>query len=272
MAPSLISHSRKESWREELGRIESPRSIPRAKSTANANKLATVAIDFGTTFSAIAYACFLDHELYHRDDLILAPVNVKAQQKYLDGNGNAFKKRDEVPSVLAYDPKTGQAYFGLEVETALEQGKIQERDKLELLKLLIARRSLIADETRTSLNQKINRVRRRDPCTGRLGKFGPSIVELISDCLRALWRNALWNLGQIHTDDAVNSWEIRLILCIPAIWEIREESVMRHAARLAGIPNPEFVSEPEGAAGLYFAEEPDPIDESFSVQSHFLAV
>jgi hypothetical protein len=233
--------------------------------------IATVSIDFGTTFSSIAYACNLDPELYEREDLNLAPSRVQAQQRY--PYSNCHRRIREIPSVLAYDPKTGQAYFGLEVQTALEQQRIQESDKLELLKLLIARPSLVARETRNHLKRKIRQTRRLDPDTSERAEVSPTIVELISDCIRSLWQNALWNLvGRTYAEGEIKSWDIRLILCVPAVWEARETSIMREAAQLAGIPNPEFISEGDAAAALYFGETQDQIDASSFTLSNSFAV
>lgn len=264
MAPSLSTQRAKEPWRKELAKITLPPSGPRRKSRTK--QLAIISIDFGTTFSTVAHACGLDPELYDRDDLILAPSLVEGQHQFQDGN--TWKKREEVPSVLAYDSETGQAYFGLEVQAALERHKIQQIDVLDHLKLIIARRSLVSTPTQSylsELDRKIHRVRRRDPITGLRATCRPSIEELISDCLRSLWQNAIWNLTKIHTQDSVKSWDIRLILCIPAIWEVNEENIMKKAAELGGLPTPVFVFEPEGAGHLYFAETRELMDVSYLI-------
>ena len=117
MTPSLKAHRKSPQWRKELGRIATPRS--NAGLNAQQERLSIVAIDFGTIFSAIAYATSLDPEVYEREDLILHYSCIKAQSRYFDEG--IFKKRDEVPSVLAYDPETGQPYFGVEVEKALRE-------------------------------------------------------------------------------------------------------------------------------------------------------
>jgi len=162
MAPSLEAQHKVSQWRKELGRVATPRSNPGLN--AQQERLSIVAIDFGTTFSAIAYATSLDPEVYEREDLTIHYSCIKAQSRYFDAG--IFKKRDEVPSVLAYDRETGQPYFGIEVETALRDKKLKDTDKLELLKLLIARKSLISKKSLEELTRRISTVRRTDPHTG----------------------------------------------------------------------------------------------------------
>jgi molecular chaperone DnaK (HSP70) len=263
MSPSIVMHDpQMQAGTGQIHRISSDQ-----ESLLESRRTTIVSIDLGTTFSAIASAANIDAQYFEIDDLILPPSRVNAQKRYQDAR--ASKKREEVPSVLAYDPITGKPYFGLEVQTALNRGIITEVDKLELLKLLVARRSLPTDTRKSAsleeLQQRISKVRRLDPNTGIRSSKRPSIIQMLSDCLSCLWRNALWDLGLTYTPEVVRSWDIRLILCIPAIWHLGEENIMRQAAAMANLPPPDFVFEPEGAAGLYFAEKPEEVDVSLMI-------
>lgn len=236
--------------------------IQRTKEAAK--RMILIAIDFGTTFSSIATVRLANRDLHDEEGEPIPTSQVKTQEKYLVLG--IEKKRYEVPSVLAYDKSTGEPYFGLEVEAATRKGLVNAGDELDLIKLLLRPENIPAEKYKI-MKSKISRIRRKDLRTNRRSQSQPTATQLISDCLLKLFSNAVWRLKMQYTEVGVNESAIHVVLCIPAIWEDRERLIMTDAAALASLPEPYFVSEPEGAAGLYFAETGDDLEVSILLQS-----
>ena len=223
-------------------------------------QLVVVAVDFGTTYSSIAYAQAESRDLYSAGSVVFHPSDVHFVQSYMAKGKLASLAA--VPTILAYESGTGHSYFGVEIQEAKSQQILRAEDQVELIKLLLGRKE-DTEERFKALRARISNIRRRDVKTGRRSKKCPTIPELISDCLRNLWANLEYTLHGRY-GDACKIWDIECVLCVPAVWTEVENQQMIDAAELAGLPKSYLVSEAEAAAVLYFATEGDITEVSLS--------
>lgn len=83
-----------------------------------------------------------------------------------------------------------------------------------------------------------------------------TVVEVISDFLRALWAHALENIQRSMGQTMLELSKLKVIVTLPAIWPHYAQLRMREAIQLAGILDErpagltslDFISEPEAAA------------------------
>ena len=69
----------------------------------------------------------------------------------------------------------------------------------------------------------------------QLKKLRKTVVEVISDYLRFLWRHILERLRIRLTAPALDNMALKIVLTIPAIWDHNAQEQMLSAARMAGM-------------------------------------
>lgn len=207
-----------------------------------------VSLDFGTTFSAIAFA------RVPKDNTLPMPDQIHNVRSW-DCGGVTYRG-NEVPSVLAYQNR-GRAdermYWGFGVHAAIKNQEIHQDDddREELIRLGQIKRMKLALSS-----SEATKVLRRD-IQESLSKLGPtrqSVEDLIADFLKELWKSVKSQAVSVYSD-AVKHMPVECVVCIPAMWTQAEEQRMRKAIELAGLPPPHFVGEPEAAAVSMLARE-----------------
>ncbi|KAJ5219672.1 hypothetical protein N7468_008876 [Penicillium chermesinum] len=172
-----------------------------------------VGIDFGTTFSGIAWA------------LEACPEEIEVIQKWPDGRNRSLQK---VPSCLTYG--TSAVNWGYQVNDEVHPNAIRG------LKLLLDDSKPVT--YRPSIEAK-----------SHLKSLGKSTVDAIADYLRALVGHAKEILRR-RFDSALDIMEIQYILTVPAVWSDKAKDLTMQAGCRAGIPRAQLslLSEPESAA------------------------
>ncbi|KAF5663106.1 Hsp70 chaperone protein [Fusarium heterosporum] len=191
------------------------------------NDVIVIGIDFGTTFSGVAWAysrepdeieivTSWDAELNHCSDVEKAPT-----QLYYDSNGENVKWGFSIPS---------------------------DKEPLKWFKLLLLDpKDLPADVAGSSQLQEARRL------CNRINK-GP--IELIATFLRKLWDHSLISIKRAIGTDLVKRTKLHVVITLPAIWPPYAQQRMKQAAqqsgildwRSAGATTLRFISEPEAAA------------------------
>ncbi|KAL8398619.1 hypothetical protein RB596_005953 [Gaeumannomyces avenae] len=186
-----------------------------------------IGIDFGTTFSGVAWATSDEFESDQNS------VNIITTWP---GNG---REEGKVPTEIAYGGG-GEASWGFEVPA--------DADPVRWFKLLLLKPGDVTDEL---LHSEIM-------TKGRmfLAKTGKTAIEVIADYLRLLWKHTLDTIAKNLGDIVLNSMTFRVVITVPAIWKPYARQSMHEAAKMAGILDERsaglttmsFVPEPEAAA------------------------
>ncbi|KAK8122680.1 hypothetical protein PG984_011350 [Apiospora sp. TS-2023a] len=197
----------------------------------------TIGIDFGTTFSGVAYhrPCRPTGGPINPDIISTWPVN-RAWDK--------MKKK--VPSKVHYG-KNGELRWGFDTP--------EDEKALEWMKLLLLKDNDLPGYLRTSTHLKKTREMLREQ--------GKTPVTVIADYLRNLWQHSHEVLSEEHGDRMVKDHPFNVVLTVPAIFPEYARQRMRKAAEQAGILDDrppgttghpprnttlDFISEPEAAA------------------------
>ncbi|KAF9585481.1 hypothetical protein BGW38_002171, partial [Lunasporangiospora selenospora] len=177
-----------------------------------------VAIDFGTTFSGVAYAFKTNGEVY--------------EMTAWPNQANLYGK---VPTVSAYIKENDQMHsWGYTAKAAMLTPQGRGLDLLQKFKLF--------------LDQELAPYLPPLPRT-----IKPN--GAISDYLRVLHAHAIEQIMQAHGGNLINQNSIQYCLTVPAMWTDMAKGVMRQTAVEAGLIKPDdplhrliLVSEPEAAA------------------------
>ncbi|KAH6647235.1 hypothetical protein BKA67DRAFT_429649 [Truncatella angustata] len=181
-----------------------------------------IGIDFGTTYSGVAWATRVDFE--------------NSQINYITswpGNG---REEGKVPTELWYDDNK-EPVWGYEVPA--------HADPFRWFKLLLLR----TEDLDSELHESEFVVRARD----MMEKSGKSAVDLVADYLRLLWGHIVSTIARARGDDIVKSLAIHLVITVPAIWKSYARQALQDAAKRSGIFEERFV----GATKLTLAIEPE---------------
>ncbi|KAI0752193.1 actin-like ATPase domain-containing protein [Fomes fomentarius] len=207
-------------------RGQTPPTLPQQMSFADEGKL-SVSIDFGTTFSGVAYGS--------------SRIAGGRVQQILNWPGS-FETFRKIPTCLLYD-QTGQVLaWGLEAKNA---GPMPGAIKCEWFKLFLEPQTL-RDQAKV------------DPRLPALPP-GKRAIDLITDFLLCLWDYAKQQItreiGAVADLDSADVW-----LTVPAAWDATGCQMMRDAAIAAGLVRSaragdndwrerlRIISEPEAAA------------------------
>ncbi|KAH6859112.1 hypothetical protein BKA58DRAFT_473205 [Alternaria rosae] len=183
-----------------------------------------IGIDFGTTYSGVAWATFADFESDQVNLITTWP-----------GTG---REEGKVPTELFYED--GEMMWGYEIPV--------DGDPIRWFKLLLLRDEDLAEELRSS--EFVLRGRKM------LKENNKMATELIADYLRALYTYSLQQIVKSRGVSVVDALRFHVVITIPAIWKgyarqsmveaVKKSGILRR--RLAGETTLSFAPEPEAAA------------------------
>ncbi|KAL5003365.1 hypothetical protein BDV10DRAFT_200311 [Aspergillus recurvatus] len=183
-----------------------------------------IGIDFGTTFSGVAWA---------------TPEHFEADQINLisawPGTG---REEGKAPTELLYDDE--KTMWGYSIPGGA--------DTVRGFKLLLLHDEDLTEDIKSS--EFFLRARKM------LRDTGKSPVGLVADYLRALWQHTIDTINKALGDFVVDGLRFHVVITVPAIWKAYARQSMQDAAKSAGILKKRkagettlsFVPEPEAAA------------------------
>ncbi|KAL6696176.1 actin-like ATPase domain-containing protein [Trichoderma pleuroticola] len=186
-----------------------------------------IGIDFGTTFSGVAWARSTRPE----------QINIITSWKT---SLNFNSDKEKVPTSISYKNKNEVAAWGYAAPIG--------ESSLRWFKLCLLEREDIPEYLRSSNNLQTARA--------SLEKLGIHAVDVISDYLRELWNHSLGCIERAEGSSMMNLSSFKVIVTLPAIWPPYAEFRMKEAIEKAGIMNfrstadttLQFIPEPEAAA------------------------
>ncbi|KAI1746422.1 hypothetical protein F4680DRAFT_401390 [Xylaria scruposa] len=185
-----------------------------------------IGIDFGTTYSGVAWATKVDFDNGQVNFITSWP-----------GNG---REEGKVPTELWYgDDEDGMAW-GYDIPV--------DAEPFRWFKLLLLRDEDIDPEVQETGFLS----RSRD----MMNESGKTAVDLIADYMRLLWEHIMSTIERARGDSVVDGLPIHVVITVPAIWKGYARNAMKEAAkksgildfRLAGETKLTFAPEPEAAA------------------------
>ncbi|KAI1386328.1 actin-like ATPase domain-containing protein [Hypoxylon trugodes] len=208
----------------------SPGSGNEAKSPP-AKKCIIFGIDFGTTYTGVAWAWT------GQPEDVFTITNWESQ---LYGN----EEREKCPTAINYKPEGSTWGYAIPLT----------EQPFQWFKLLLLNENDLADHLRDS--PQLARARQM------LKESGKDPVEVIADYLRHLWSHALGNVRRSMGKRPLDKTPFHVVITIPAIWKTYALARMRQAARQAGILADRpcgptiltFITEPEAAALATFSD------------------
>ncbi|KAI0532864.1 hypothetical protein GGR58DRAFT_148013 [Xylaria digitata] len=185
-----------------------------------------IGIDFGTTFSGVAWATAADFMSDNINIITSWPKNGSEEGK--------------VPTEMYYE-QDGSVLWGSLVEP--------DCDPVRWFKLLLVHEEDLDPDLKSS--EFIHKARKF------LAEEGKTAVNLVADYLCALWDHTLETIKRAVGEALLKALRFNVVITVPAIWKEYARGYMEQAARDAGILNErlagdttlKFVPEPE-AAGL----------------------
>jgi molecular chaperone DnaK (HSP70) len=215
-----------------------------------------IAIDYGTTFSAVAYYVCDDDDFEGSKKAGLNSIQPIIIRDY-PGMVSRNSHESEVPTVSIYPNRGTSRYeWGNGVYSAFHNPNRQfplDTPKLELVKLLLSEKEE-AKKEHALLEQKLK-------------KCGVTIVKVISDFLWELWKNAVDRIKLNEGQARFESSSKDLIISVPPSWSANAVRIMQKAAEQAGLPEPEIVAEQEAAALMVLSERSRDDKRHFQVQN-----
>ncbi|KAH8647033.1 Hsp70 family protein-like protein [Tricladium varicosporioides] len=175
-----------------------------------------IGLDFGTTYSGIAYGFSSSHKG--------GPIAIL---EWPGAKGRTFMK---APTTIRYDDHDKKSFkWGYELD---QYGS----EKIEGIKLLLdpeQTKPLYVPTTDTK---------------AELQKLGKPPVEVASDYIGAIYKHAMNKIEKQWPADFLSMLQKKFILSVPAVWSDKAKDSTLRAARQAGIHNVDLIKEPEAAA------------------------
>ncbi|KAL6900333.1 hypothetical protein GGI43DRAFT_383813 [Trichoderma evansii] len=174
-----------------------------------------IAVDFGTTYSGIAY-CFADQ----RDS---SPIPI---DNWPGANGTDVPK---IPTVICYDKQNPQNFvWGGSVDP--------QADSISGFKLL-----LDLSQPRPEYVPGIN-------ITKELQQLPKTPIEITADFIGAIHNHAIEEITKKFPKDYVQLCRKEYIFSVPAVWSDAAKHATLKAAEMAGLTPVQLIKEPEAAA------------------------
>ncbi|KAG5812763.1 hypothetical protein H9Q74_004114 [Fusarium xylarioides] len=182
-------------------------------SAFNSKDRIIIALDFGTTYSGVAY-CFASSS------------DVKPVVDWLGLEGRTQPK---VPTAIAYDPDDSSEFkWG---------GQLSWReDHVQGVKLL-----LDPKQTRPPYLPSTN-------VKSEMKRLPKSAVDVAADFIGAMYSHALERIGSRVPRDYLDLCEKTFVLSVPAVWSDHAKESTIQAAKKAGVYPVMLIKEPEAAA------------------------
>ncbi|KAI0799127.1 hypothetical protein GGR55DRAFT_684312 [Xylaria sp. FL0064] len=217
----MSSQSLKE-LREEFRRLVAHDADDSDTSDDEENDSLVIGIDFGTTYSGVAWATRVDFTNNNVNFISSWPGNNRDESK--------------VPTELWYNDDN-EPEWGYDISADVEP--------FRWFKLLLLRPEDLSPELHQS--SYVTRAQ------ALMREFGKTPVDLISDYLRALWEHTMSTIERARGDSVVEALPIHVVITIPAIWKGYARKAMGESAKKAGILDSRLA----GATKLSFAPEPE---------------
>ncbi|KAF2025630.1 actin-like ATPase domain-containing protein [Setomelanomma holmii] len=187
-----------------------------------------VGIDFGTTFSGVAWAYSKQPE----------DIEIVTNWDCVDTQNS---DKGKAPTRIAY-------------EKASADTTMDNENMAEWFKLLLLEDGDMDEDTKSSA--QIQRAK------SLLCEAGKTPVEAVADYLRLLWQHAVLNIERNLGEATVDGLPFKIVCTVPAVWNNAAVGKMRKASksaglmarRAAGTATLDFVSEPEAAALATFED------------------
>ncbi|CAP65369.1 uncharacterized protein PODANS_6_8790 [Podospora anserina S mat+] len=186
----------------------------------------TIGIDFGTTYSGVAYTWSKK----------LARIEIITSW---DSDLHSNADLEKAPTAISLDSDK-HVLWGYSIP--------HEFGQIRWFKLLLIDKNDLPNDVQNS--PKIAEA------VAYLEKHNKSAIDIVSLYLRHIWNHATQRIMETISKDMVCSSKLEIVITLPAIWPAYAVGRMRQAARIAGMlgdrdPGPTiltFVSEPEAAA------------------------
>lgn len=183
-----------------------------------------VGVDFGTTFSGVAYA------------YSASPEDVDVVKSWPGGNGITS---DKCPTEIAYtspesngdEDSADNARWGFQFKP--------EESRLRCIKLFLDR------------NQKLPHFVSPLDTAAQLRKCGRTVIDAITDYLRKIYLHTIETMTRRYGEGFMKSTKIDFVLTVPAVWSDAAKNATLQAAERAGMGSRhalKLISEPEAAA------------------------
>ncbi|TWU76875.1 hypothetical protein ED733_006409 [Metarhizium rileyi] len=191
-----------------------------------------VAIDFGTTYSGVAYARGAE------------PNHVHFVSNWSSQDLFCFTKQ-KVPTVIYYSPDESSPKWGYEVDPG-------QKDALRWFKLLLLDDDHVPDH--------LKRSKYITTAKSLLKKVNKHVTDVIADYLRLLWKHSLRSIERTIGENMVRLSAFKVVVTLPAIWPLYAQIRMHKAILAAGLLDKRaagesvltFLPEPEAAAYAIF--------------------
>jgi len=187
-----------------------------------------IGIDFGTTYSGAAWTWSKANSQDQIEQVYKWEVDIGSARN---------QETDKVPSRICYDDRGEVLKWGYMVTP-------KEKLQAQWFKLLLSEDACRQGGERVDATKSLLQKLRKKP------------VDVVADYLRCLWRHTIEVIELELTKVAVDNMTFRVVLTLPANWNLKAVDLTKQAAVQAGITAPrsrgpttfKTVSEPEAAA------------------------
>jgi len=207
-----------------------------------------VGIDFGTTYSGIAFLHTLNSSVKDAPDEIdvnKIAENIKVIKEWPDATG---AHQEKIPTILAYPKNANAPVWGARVRASM-------KPRIEFFKLGLEPKA-------ATFYGFLEGFQSTTPFGTHPALPGKGPVDFVADYLQGLFKFLQESyLRGAFADVFLQSQTVSYILTVPAIWTDAAKSLTRQAAVRAGIPDDKImlVTEPEAAA-FYCATQGTTVD------------
>ncbi|KAI2620987.1 actin-like ATPase domain-containing protein [Hypomontagnella submonticulosa] len=201
--------------------IKSLVSRIKKKRNSDLDDFMVIGIDFGTTYSGVAWATIADFE--------------KDQINLITSWPGCGREEGKAPTELFYEHD--QTMWGYDIPA--------DAEPIRWFKLLLLREEDLDPELRQA--EYLLRAQKV------LREHGKTATDLIADYLKCLWQHILHTIHKARGKSVVEGLTFHVVITVPAIWKGYARQGMEEAAKKAGILNPR----PAGRTTLAFAPEPE---------------
>ena len=213
-------------------------------------------IDFGTTYSAVAYAL-------HEWNTSQQPSTIALNETQIHSVQFDFAE-SQVKTQIAWHKADQDYVWGDDVDLLIRDKEVSEDDRIVMLKLGLDKSEATRD-IRAKQADQLSRIPaaywEEDSCRRK-----PLIEDLISVYLKRLYNYAkikiIKHYGVLAEGNIFDFTNVQCAICVPAIWTPEMNQVMVTAAENAAIPNPDIVSESEAAAAFIMREQQQQASQS----------
>ncbi|KAK4183350.1 hypothetical protein QBC35DRAFT_467376 [Podospora australis] len=186
-----------------------------APATFESDEKLIIALDFGTTFSGIAY-CFANQ----RDTKVAAIV---------DWPGAEGESAPTIPTLINYDRSDKKKFaWGASVD------RLQDN--------IVGVKLLLDPSQERPLYLPTGNVKRT------LRSLPKTPVEIAADFIGAVYRHALNEIAKVVPKDYFSICQKHFVLSVPAVWSDAAKNATLQASKIAGIFPVTLIKEPEAAA------------------------